>query len=167
MHDVWRRKLIYCNITTNYEVTLLPPIVAQTAMEYIRLAVRVITLIFITILTIIFGVQYKKTNAKNFSLTHSNSGDKSTKSNLMSNVQLCQSIILVICFVPLIYFYLNFYMLIPSGLGLVGEPLNQYAIFTDAFVILAPTCNFVFYVTLSKSFRDSAQKLLTPIFCKI
>lgn len=137
-------------------------------MEYIRLAVRVTTLILITVLTIAFGMIYKKKKANSISLTHrSTDSSQLPNRNLMLNVHLCQSIILLITFLPLIYGYLNYYMLIPQRTGLTGEPLNQYILFLDAFVILAPTCNFVFYIILSKSFRNSAQKLFTSCFVKV
>lgn len=164
LHDLPRTKLVYCNQTLSYEVVITNPESYQLVLEYARLGIRSAILIFITILVIVIGWKFKQMELKKKSITRYysiSSADRVLSSAQLLSLTLIQSVTLIICYSPLLFWYIIIYILLPVNIDIFGESLDYYRLFVTAVVIVAPGCNFIFYMLLSKSFLNAARSLLT------
>lgn len=131
------------------------------------MVVRAGALVLLTVLTVIIGIKYSQIEKKRKLIIHNVNAAPSTDAPVRSShlmiLQLIQSAILFVTYFPVLYVYLNYYILIPAGIDTIGSFSSIFIPIVNGVVSLGSCCNFIFYMALSKKFRRAAKKLVS--FC--
>lgn len=170
VHDANQRILVFCPTTLSYEAARPVHVqTIQTAFEYVRVVIRGSALILLTILTVVVWIKYRKMEQKRKLIRRSSAVQEgqSLSSFKLLTIQIIQSVTLIITNTPLLYSYLDIYVFVPAGIDTLGQFRNMFFLVTNSVLRIGPGCNFIFYIVLSKKFRNAAKNVFffwtTPV----
>lgn len=155
LHEINQKFTVYCLQSFSYEVAMLATIgLVQIVLEYVRVIVRATAVILLTVLTLAVWSKYRQIEAKRKLMTSSRNGTSENQLRPLQllTLQIVQSMTLLVTNFPVLYFYLNFYILTPAGCDTLGQSAYLYSQIANATARVGRGVNFIFYIGLSRIF---------------